>query len=301
MVFTRGIMNSYVVYAIILLSSFMFSEAFFTPPMRHNLLSLGSKKQNTASFSTSASVDYDIEVLGSDESSIRRASKFMIDAFWLQPAQVLNGDNGDAVTVSDSVKADLEETQKVDMQEKHGERMGKRMLNSAILAATKSDGEMLGMVCIEVGLFDKHEKVIFKTSESETKLKNAVASLKPKERREYKDSTVAEIATQLLPPEIEAIVILSNLAVSPNARRMGIGTRLCKEVERVVKDDWEFDNIYLRVEAQNAPARQTYEGANLGYKEVFSEPSRTALRVDLEKGSFVEIEVETLTLAKEIS
>ena len=130
-------------------------------------------------------------------------------------------------------------------------------------------------------------------------LKNAVASLKPSERRTYKNSSVSEITKELLPPEIDAVVYLSNLVVSTQCRNMGLGVKLCKEAEHVAKEEWEYDNIYLRVEASNVPARRIYEGDDkLGYTQIFSDEDAKALRVDLETGSFAEIESETLILSK---
>jgi ribosomal protein S18 acetylase RimI-like enzyme len=94
-------------------------------------------------------------------------------------------------------------------------------------------------------------------------------------------------------------VVLSNLAVSPNYRRQGIAFKLCKEVERLVKEEWSFDTLHLRVESSNDAARALYE-KYLNYQLEWVERDAVALRVDLSTGNFVECTSDTLTLVKSL-
>ena len=135
---------------------------------------------------------------------------------------------------------------------------------------------------------------------SERLLTQAVASLGPKQRREFKDASVIDIANQLLSPDISAVCTLSNLCVSPMARRQGLAAKLCKEAERIAKEVLRFSDIYLRVEVVNAAARRLYE-EKLGYQCVFGINSTTTLRVDGIVGRFVEVETDMLVMTKKLS
>ena len=59
--------------------------------------------------------------------------------------------------------------------------------------------------------------------------------------------------------------LMSNLAVSRNYRRKGIGELLVAEIERVVQYEWGCDTCYLYVEQRNKPAVKMYE--KLGYRK----------------------------------
>ncbi len=134
---------------------------------------------------------------------------------------------------------------------------------------------------------------------SEKMLTQAVASLSPKQRREYKDASVIAIARELLPPDVSAVCSISNLCVAPSARRKGIASKLCKAAERTAKEEFGFDEIYLRVEGENDAARRLYE-MKLGYERKYDVKSATALRVDAVSGCFNEVESEIVILSKKL-
>lgn len=56
---------------------------------------------------------------------------------------------------------------------------------------------------------------------------------------------------------------LCNLCVSPNFRRQGLGTVLCKLAEDLVSMHWSKKKMYLHVETDNTPAKLLY--VNMGY------------------------------------
>jgi len=234
---------------------------------------------------------------GSDESMIKAAS-FMVESFWLgSPQQLLIDANDD---VSESSKASLISIQKDDLMEKYGDRLGSRKLDALVLAATEDGGDtsdIMGLTTLEVRLLE-NQKDILSAEQSEFKLTQAVASLGPKQRREYKDASVFDIANQLLSPDITAILSLSNLCVSNKHRRKGVAAALCKEAERVAKQELGFDEMYLRVEVENDAAKSLYE-RKLGYESVFEAPA-TVLRVDGKRGGFVELETDIAVLKKKI-
>lgn len=231
-----------------------------------------------------------------EESDIQSVSSFMVDAFWLQsPQQLIQG--GSSNDVSDSTRSVLLEEQARDLTEKYGERMGKRLLDSALITAVDGDSTILGAVGIEVCLIDKSSQEVIGATKSEIMIQNAVASLGPKQRRQYKNATVKEIATELLPPEISAICCLSNLCVSSNARRRGIAKKLCVCAEETASE-WGYDEMFLKVEKDNKAAKDLYE-TKLGYQVEGTLTDEVALRVDPNAG-FVETMADTLILKKEL-
>eukprot|EP00568_Trieres_chinensis_P009348 CAMPEP_0183294606 /NCGR_PEP_ID=MMETSP0160_2-20130417/2879_1 /TAXON_ID=2839 ORGANISM="Odontella Sinensis, Strain Grunow 1884" /NCGR_SAMPLE_ID=MMETSP0160_2 /ASSEMBLY_ACC=CAM_ASM_000250 /LENGTH=290 /DNA_ID=CAMNT_0025455957 /DNA_START=35 /DNA_END=907 /DNA_ORIENTATION=+ len=237
---------------------------------------------------------------GDDPASIKAAASFMVDSFWLKsPQNLIQGGEG-SQEVSDTARSALIQQQEEDLTDKYGERMGKRLLESCLLIASNENGDMAGLVGIEARLLDVSTEEILTAEASESKLKGAIASLGPKQRRQYKDSPAAELVAELLPPDLKLACVLSNLCVSPSTRRSGLGSKLCQAAEEVAKGDWGFDDMYLRVEADNTAARALYE-ERLGYERKFCDDEAKGLRVDLEAGDFTEIGAKTFTLVKSLS
>jgi len=73
--------------------------------------------------------------------------------------------------------------------------------------------------------------------------------------------------------------LMSNLAVSRNYRRKGIGELLVKEAERIARYEWGSDDCYLYVERRNTAAVKLYE--KLGYRTVWIDrDAKTLLPTD---------------------
>jgi GNAT superfamily N-acetyltransferase len=274
-------------------------EAFLPP-----LSSIGHRKTaSSLSMAQPATPDLSLNILVSegDEKSLSEAATFMVDAFWLSTGRLLIPiQDDDKVSVSDVTRKNLYEEQVSDLTAKYGERMGKRLLLSCFLTAIdKESGDILGVVGVETSLLDRVKEDILSQGKAETMLKDAVATLGPKQRRLYKDSTVAEIAQDLL-PDLQLVSCLSNLSVSPNARRRGIAATLCAEAERVAASEWNFASLFLKVESENAAARHLYE-QKLGYKVEYTIDAAPAIRIDDEAGCFIESEASTLVLSKKLS
>lgn len=287
-------------------SSFSTPSTRLRPPRRLAGPSFMFFADTAAAEGNSESLDVQLTPLNGSESTIGNAARFMVDAFWLQSPQQLV--QGDPSSVSDSARASLASVQADDLTSKYGERMGARKLDAIMLAALDGgdagDGSLSsadnvqGLVTIEVRLLDK-QKDILSADASEFMLTQAVASLGPKQRREYKNASVIDIANNLLPPDICAVCSLSNLCVSPLARRKGVAGKLCNGAELLAKEELGFDEMYLRVEASNDAAKRLYE-EKLGYERVFEVASANALRVDGDSGSFVEIESDIVVLKKKL-
>lgn len=234
-----------------------------------------------------------IELVTSDnENFLNMVGSFLVDAFWLSSE---HHQLGDVSNISPESRLSLIVEQCADLQEKFGETMGRRLFDSCVFGALDPESKkLLGAATVKVSLLSGNQ--ILEPEKAEAMAKNAVATLGPKQRRLYKDVSIDTIATELLSPDTKAVCVLSNLAVSAEARRRGIARSLCEEAEILAKD-WSFDQIHLLVEKENDAARSLYEG-RLGYTVVAEEEGAPALRAGLETGTFEEVEVDTLILAK---
>eukprot|EP00591_Stephanopyxis_turris_P010817 CAMPEP_0195507808 /NCGR_PEP_ID=MMETSP0794_2-20130614/1181_1 /TAXON_ID=515487 /ORGANISM="Stephanopyxis turris, Strain CCMP 815" /LENGTH=285 /DNA_ID=CAMNT_0040634607 /DNA_START=122 /DNA_END=979 /DNA_ORIENTATION=- len=270
-------------------------QSFTVANDRKGIFGTASKMRRTSphsSLSPLYSSAITIDEVDGEENSIKKAAKFMLESFWLP--QLADNSSDVSPTTYNKFSSDVFE----DLMASYGERMGKRAFNSRLISASEEGGGgILGVVGIDVALLDRENKIVFSRAKSEQMMTKAVSSLGPKQRREYKNTPVQDMASELLGSEMSAIVLLSNLSVSPNARRMGLGKKLCLEAERVVKEEWGFDEIYLRVEADNSGARGLYENT-LNYKLDWVEEGAVAVRPNAENGEFEEITADTHTLVK---
>uniref|UniRef100_A0A7S1UZ18 N-acetyltransferase domain-containing protein n=1 Tax=Grammatophora oceanica TaxID=210454 RepID=A0A7S1UZ18_9STRA len=240
-----------------------------------------------------------VECEGSPD-DIMDAATHMVDCFWLNSPQSLLVSADDGATVDSNVRANLVDHQAQDLTEQFGERLGKRQLDTTLIKAVMmADEGTVGMVCVDVRLMDESSSSIpqiLGAVQSEQMLKNTVASLGPKQRRQYKDASAQEIAKQLLPPTLVPIVLLSNLSVSPKARRVGLAQRLCEDAERVAKS-WGYTELHLKVEAGNEAARSLYE-TKMKFVQQAVLKDEAAIRVDGD--TFVEVQADTLLLSKKL-
>jgi len=233
-----------------------------------------------------------------DESSIKEAASFLVDSFWIGDVrhQLVPTD---PKSVSESVRQKLLDEQIFEFREKYGERLGKRLLDTCILEARGNDSQLLGLVTLEVSLVNEVAGLVLKPSDAEEIVKNAVASLRPKDRRTYKNASVSKITQELL-PDYDLVCCLSNLAVSSKVRRQGLGTQLCEKAEDTAGLDWEFDRVVLKVESDNEAARNLYE-QKLSYAPMLDPaPATSVIRADVVAGRFVAVEAEALYLSKQL-
>jgi len=74
----------------------------------------------------------------------------------------------------------------------------------------------------------------------------------------------------------EVVIVLSNLAVRPDKRKLGVARMLLEESEGVVKE-WGYKSIYLLVDSLNARAQTLYK--KRGYKVAFKDDEATCVAV----------------------
>jgi len=236
-----------------------------------------------------------LQIVQSDsEGFLNAAGGFLVDSFWLgSDHHMLKKD----VEMTADARMNLIIEQAADLQEKYGERMGRRLANACVVGALDEDTkEFVGVATLKETLMINNE--ILEPEKSEDIAKNAVAALGPKQRRDYKSACIAKIAKELLSPDTKAVCVLSNLAVSKNARRRGVAQALCDKLDGL-SDDWNYSEIHLLVESENTAARTLYE-EKLGYELVATNVAAPALRVDFETGEFLEVRQDTLVLAKQL-
>lgn len=307
-----------------------YCDAFSTPKMvlsRRCCTSSPSTTTSSSSLAAAATMaENDVELVTSDdERFLNMAGKFLVDAFWLNSPHHFKDYNDDGLApddMSEDAKLGLIVEQCSDLQEKYGERMGQRLLKSVVVGALDSQTKALvGLVTLKESLLltttslvdDENDgvstSVILDAEKAEAMAVNAVASLGPKERRLYKNVSIDKIASKLLTDipssnkkattTAKAVVVLSNLAVSPSVRRQGIAQMLCQEAEYVTADDWDYTHLHLLVEKENELAYNLYS-KKLGYETLFEMEDAKGVRIDLQEGSFKEIEVPTLVMAKKV-
>jgi ribosomal protein S18 acetylase RimI-like enzyme len=76
-------------------------------------------------------------------------------------------------------------------------------------------------------------------------------------------------------PTIARAPLMANVAVSQKYRRRGIAQRIVKEVERICKYEWGYNDVYLYVEERNKAALRLYQ--KLGYRKVWTDDDAQTL------------------------
>jgi ribosomal protein S18 acetylase RimI-like enzyme len=294
----RGIERSVLAQALVLLACNQQGAAFSVggKPRTQSLASTrGPSSLNVffADESPAETASAPVDLVTSDnESFLNMAGAFLVESFWLNSE---HHQLGDTVAISDDARMNLMVEQCSDLQEKYGERMGKRLMNCCVVGALDLESkEMLGLVTLKEALMMNGE--ILEAEKAEAVAKNAVASLGPKQRRMYKDASMDTVARELLPTNSKSVCVISNLAVSTKARRRGIAKTLCAEAEALASD-WGHREMHLLVESENTAARKLYED-KLGYRLAFTQRAALAMRADIEEGTFIETQADTLILCK---
>jgi GNAT superfamily N-acetyltransferase len=265
--------------------------------LRYNTLLVLSLQQPPVDVSEKihlASTDLHI-LTDCDEGTIQEVSAFLIDAYWLTTPRLWTDPTANA-SFDIATKFSILQNEAANyLSSQYGERMGKRLLKTCIVAA-KADSVIVGALCMHELIWD--EGNILPDEESETMLRNAIALLSPKDRRQWKDASAQDISSELLPPSTRAVCVFSNLAVSSVYRRQGIAMDLCRAAEEVA-NEWGYSYLHLKVEAGNNAAGKLYR-EKLGYSLERRLALETAIRLDLASAAFVDTEVETLVLSKMI-
>jgi ribosomal protein S18 acetylase RimI-like enzyme len=92
--------------------------------------------------------------------------------------------------------------------------------------------------------------------------------------------------------------LMSNLAVSRNYRRKGIGVLLVKEAERIARYEWGSNDCYLYVERRNTAAVKLYQ--KLGYRMIWIDRGATTLLLT-ESGRLESAPTEIVCMKKRLN
>lgn len=152
-----------------------------------------------------------------EQQTLREASDFFVDAFWVGKA------SGGSTSLNDRQRRSLTSTQFMEFRSRYA---GASRGQSELVICQLPNGEVIGCAGIEV-----------------TPIPDG--NLKAESKRRAP--------------------LMSNLAVSRNYRRKGIGELLVKEAERIARFEWGANDCYLYVEKRNTAAVKLYQ--KLGYRQ----------------------------------
>lgn len=132
-------------------------------------------------------------------------------------------------------------------------------------------------------------------SQAEALFSEKLAAMGGRERGQYRKAPLEELAAIFLQGQAVRPV-LSNLAVRRDARGTGLGERLVAGCEQLVRGagSWTGDDLWLLVDAQNAPAIKLY--TRLGFEEVWRADELATKLVKGTNGRGVEVGQEPATL-----
>ena len=229
------------------------------------------------------------------EAALAEAAAFFVDSFWAASTATT------AVALTAAQRSQLESQQLDDMEARYAELVGKRRLESALwVARDPASSAIIGCVGCEVAVVKPSTRQVLPRRYSESLFTSALGEMGARERNELRSASLEQLAATLLPPGHFLCAVLSNLAVSPNIRRGGLGRQLCERCEEAARE-WGFNGLMLQVEEGNAAARGLYEG-KLGYRLTFADDCASGTRV-VPDGAGVAIEdvpVTLLTLGKQV-
>ena len=195
---------------------------------------------------------------------LERCTVCMVNGFW--------GSDG----LDDDQRLALGITQLGDLDQRFGGASSRRLRGS--LVAALDDGEaVVGMVSLELGLFDGARPSVLPRDEAEERFMEKMGELSAQERDGLRKAPLNEVCATLFGDAVRVAPLLANLAVLPSGRRQGLGKRLVDACVEIAQD-WGYDELLLEVESTNAPAVALYED-RLGFQELWRAP-RPALEVD---------------------
>jgi hypothetical protein len=160
----------------------------------------------TPAEATSSALSAPVDLVASDnENFLNMVGTFLVDAFWLHSE---HHQLGDVSSISPQARMNLIVEQCGDLQEKYGETLGKRLFDACAFAALDQNSkQILGAATLKESMLQNGQ--ILEPEKAEILAKNAVASLGPKQRRLYKDASIATIATELMSPDTKAVCVLA--------------------------------------------------------------------------------------------
>ncbi|KAJ1625268.1 hypothetical protein T492DRAFT_1040948 [Pavlovales sp. CCMP2436] len=231
----------------------------------------------------SAPAEVTLEVT-SDYETIARASEFFAREFW-------------AAELGDQQRAQLASKHKSDFEMRYGELTGKRRFPSALLLAHDGE-EILGCAGVEMTIVDPVGGVFWDRAQAETIFAERLGAMGGRERNLYRKALLPELAAIFMEPGQAVRPVLSNLAVRRASRGTGLGERLVKGCEDVVRSkvgSWAGEDLWLLVEEQNSPAVKLY--SRLGFETVWDSAHMATRLSSSGAGGLELVQEQTMLLA----
>ena len=164
---------------------------------------------------------------------------------------------GGAKELTERQRRSVYRSQLVEFRRRYGKQQ--MMRQSELLLCENSKGELMGVAAMEVERIPKH-------------------SLKS-----------TDILTRA--------PLMSNVAVSQKFRRRGIAEELVKQVEKISRIQWGYNECYLYVEERNIPAIRLYQ--KLGYRKLWVDKTATTL-VPTESGDLKNVPTTIVCMRKQL-
>ncbi|KAJ8907889.1 hypothetical protein NDN08_007992 [Rhodosorus marinus] len=230
-----------------------------------------------------------------DYGALQDCASFFVDAFWVASTT----DNVKEGLGGSSLKGDahkqLVSKQEEDLSSRYGRLTGKRRLSTSFFIARGEQG-ILGCVGIEVAVVKELNGAyeVLPREVGERLFSSTLGAMSAPVRNSLRKSPLHEVAAIVFDAQEEEgkyslHPVLSNLAVSPNARGLGLGKRLCEACEEEVRtwNEGLFKDIWLIVEDANGPAKKLYE-EKLGYSLLWRDEDAYSVRI-LSSGMAIQV------------
>uniref|UniRef100_A0A7S1B368 N-acetyltransferase domain-containing protein n=1 Tax=Corethron hystrix TaxID=216773 RepID=A0A7S1B368_9STRA len=172
---------------------------------------------------------------GNSEVEVREIAKFFTDAFWA-------GKVGGAKTLTSAQAISLERQQSREFRSRYGTRVGGWGGEDRALVVARDDDLDVPMGCAGIQI-------------------DSIRDI----RLQRKGQRTADM---IIAP------LMSNVAVGPSYRRMGIAEDLVKKTEELALN-WGYKECYLLVEKRNVPAVKLYR--KLGYRPLWEDKEASTL------------------------
>lgn len=155
----------------------------------------------------------------------------------------------------------------------------------------------LGFLAMNVLLLETATGTILSPDQSAFLLADAMTTLRPARRKLYQFASLHTLVRDVL-PDFTVICYVSNVAVAPESRRLGVAQQLCTAAEDVARESG-FTAMHLKVESENAAARTLYE-RKMGYTVAYTKDKDVGFRLDLRTGTLVETKVKAFILKHDL-
>lgn len=204
------------------------------------------------SFTTNQLTKAQITIRSSRDQDLLSAASFLSSSMYI-PASTSITSPGSSSSIPKGQLKELTNLEFVDLRKRYSRSSQASLLKfpySLLLAQEGADSNIVGTLGLDCQILDKKHNKFKKITSSSLSFIDA----------DYE----------------EPVVVLSNLAVRPDKRKLGIARMLLQESESLVLE-WGYDNIFLLVDSLNLNAQNLYK--KNGFKAIFEDKDATCVAV----------------------